>query len=61
MEFGIEKCSMLVMKKWQTKSNRRNGNTKSRQNKNARREKNVQILGHLGGWHHQISGDEIKN
>ena len=28
MEFGIEKCSMLVIKKWQMTYDWRNGNTK---------------------------------
>ena len=52
-EFGIEKCAMLVMKsgKW-------NGTTKSRQNYNARRKLNLQILGYFGGWHHQTNATE---
>ena len=33
----------------------------SRQDENTRRKGNVQILGHLGGWHHQTSRDERKN
>ena len=38
MEFGIEKCAMLVMK--------------------SGKRQNLQILGHLGGWHHQTSANE---
>ena len=41
--------------KWQTTSNWRNRTTKSRQDQNARRKRDLQILGHLGGWHHQTS------
>ena len=60
MEFGIEKCAMLVMKsrKWH---DRRNQTTKSRKNQNAKRKGNEQILGNIGSWHHQTSGDERKN
>ena len=52
-EFGIEKCAMLIMK-W----NWRNGTTKSRQNLDDRWKLNLQILGHLGDWHHQTSTNE---
>ena len=31
MDFGIEKCAMLEMKKWQMIPNWQNGSTKSRQ------------------------------
>ena len=45
MEFGIEKCAMLVMK-----SNKRHmteGTTKSRSNQNDRRKRNLQIIGDI--------------
>ena len=43
MEFGIEKCVMLVIKSvgW-------NGTTKPKQNQNARRKANLKILGDIG-------------
>ena len=59
MECGIEKYTMLEMKKG--KHDRRNRLTKSRQNQNARRKGNLQILGLLGSWPHQTSGDKRKN
>ena len=40
--------------KWQTTYDWRNGTTKSRQ----RNKLNQQILGDLGGWHHQTSANE---
>ena len=46
MEFGIEKCAILV-----TKSGKRpltDGTELSNQDLNARRKRNLQILGHLG-------------
>ena len=46
--------------KWQTTSDRWNGTTKSREDKNAPRKENIQILGHFEGWYHQTSGDERK-
>ena len=47
--------------KWQTTSNWRNRTTKSRQDQNARRKRDLQILRNLGGWHHQTSGNEKQN
>ena len=47
--------------KWQTTSNWRNRTTKSRQDQNARRKQDLQILRNLGGWHHQRSGNEKQN
>ena len=44
MEFGIEKCTMLVMKTGKRHMTWRNRTTKSRKNQNARRKGNVQIL-----------------
>ena len=44
MEFSTEKCAMLVKK-----SGKRHPTTKSRQDKNARRKGNLQILRYLGG------------
>ena len=38
-----------------------NWKTKSRKNKNAQGKENLQILGHIGNWHHQTSADERKN
>ena len=56
MEFGIEKYASN--EKQQTTSDWWNGTTMSRHDKNARKKGNVQILGHLGGWHHQTSQEE---
>ena len=57
MEFGIEKCAMLVMKKWQTTPDGRSRTTKSSSHQNARRKGNQQILGDIGSCHHQTSGN----
>ena len=56
MEFGIEKCALLVMKsgKW-------NRTTKSREDRNARRKRDLQIFRNLGGWHHRTSRNEKQN
>ena len=40
MEFGVEKCPILIMRSGETTYNRRNGTTKSRKNQNARRKGN---------------------
>ena len=57
MEFGIEKWAMLVMKSG--KRHLTDGMELPNQDKikNARRKRNLQILGHLGGWHYQKSGN----
>ena len=39
---------------------RRNWTTKSKQNQNARRKGNLQILANIGSWKHQTSVDERK-
>ena len=52
MEFGIEKCALLVMKSVKL--------PKSRQDQNACRKRDLQILRNLGGWHHQTSRNENK-
>ena len=61
MEFGIEKCEMLVMKSGKRQLTDRNGTTKQGWDKNAHRKRHIQILGHLGVWHHQTSGNERQN
>ena len=55
MEFGIEKCEMLVMKIVKRHL------TDGMELPNGRRKRKLQILGHLGGWHHQTSGNEKQN
>ena len=57
MEFGIEKYALRVMK---TTSNWRNRTTKSRQDQNTRRKRDLQILRNLAGWQNQTSGNERK-
>ena len=61
MEFGIEKCAILIMKsgKWHLKD----GMEPPNQDKirTLGKKENLQILGYLGSWHHQTSGDERKN
>ena len=42
-------------------SNWRNRTTKSRQDQNARRKRDLQILRNLGGWYNQTSGNEKQN
>ena len=62
MEFGTEKCVMHVMKsgKWHLMDRMELPN-EDKIRTLARRNGNLQILGHLGSWHHQTSGDERKN
>ena len=38
-----------------------NRTTKSKQDQNARRKRDLLILWTLGGWHHQTSGNERQN
>ena len=59
MEFGKEKYAMLIMKSGK-RHDRRNGTNKLKENQNARRKGNLQILGNIGSEHHQSSGDEKK-
>ena len=47
--------------KWQSTSNWRNRTTKSRQDQNARRKRDLQIVRNLGGRHHQTSRNEKQN
>ena len=56
MEFGIEKYAMLVMKS--VKRHITEG--VDLPNQNARRKRNLQILGDVGSWHHRTSGNEKK-
>ena len=58
IKFSIEKCAMLVMKsgKWHLTD----GLELPSQDK-IRTLGNLQILGHLGGWHHITSGNEREN
>ena len=60
MEFGIEKCAMLVMKSGKRQLTDGMELSNKDKIKNARRKRNLQILGHLGGWHHQTSGNKGK-
>ena len=60
MEFGIEKCAMLIMKLEMTWDGR-NRTSKSRQNQNARRNGNLQIHGNIGSGHPETLGGERKN
>ena len=57
MEFGIEKCAMIVMKndKWYMTEG------VELPNQVVIRKGNLQILGDTGSWHHQTSGNERKN
>ena len=57
MEFGIEKCAMLIMKS----GKRHLTDGMELPNQDKIRKRNIQILGHLGSWRHQISGDERQN
>ena len=47
--------------KWQTTSNWRKRTTKSRQDQNARRKRDLKILRNLDGWHHQTTRNEKQN
>ena len=46
---------------WRTTHNGRSRTTKSSSHQNARRKGNLQILGNIGSWYHQTSGNERKN
>ena len=48
MGFGIERCTMLVMKNGVTTHNRKRRTTKSSSHQNAQRKGNLQILGDIG-------------
>ena len=52
MEFGREKCAMLIMKSEQ--------NYQIKKNQNALRKGSLQILGNSESGQHQKSGDERK-
>ena len=49
MEFGIEKCAMLVMKSGKRHTADRIELPNQNKMRNARRKQNLQILGNLGG------------
>ena len=53
MEFGIEKCAMLVMKKGKKRNNGRNRITVTRQNKNTWRKRELQVPRHTRSGHDQ--------
>ena len=59
MEFGIEKCAIIVMKRG--KRHITDGMDVPNQDKSSRRKRNLQILGHFEGWHHQTNGKERQN
>ena len=61
MEFGIEKCPMLVIKSGKRQLTGGMELPNQDKIKNARRKRDLQILGHLGGWHNQTSGIERQN
>ena len=47
--------------KWQMTHNGRSRTTKSNSNQNTWGKRNLQILGDIGSWYHQTSGNERKN
>ena len=51
---------IISNEKWEMTHDRRNQTAKSRKNKYALRKGNLQILGNIGSWHHQTSGNERK-
>ena len=56
MEFGIEKCAMLIMRSGILPNDGRNTTTKKRKNQNARRKENLQISRNIRSGYHQPSG-----
>ena len=60
MEFGIEKCAMLITKSRKRKNDGRNSTTKSRKNQNTQKKGNVHILGNIESRHHWTIGDKKK-
>ena len=60
MEFGIEKCVMLIMRTGNRHMTERVRTAKLRKNQNAQRKGNLQILGNIGSGHHRTSGDKRK-
>ena len=62
MEFGIEKCAMLIMKSGKRQITEGTELPKQeKKNQNAWGEGNLQILGKIGSGHNQTSGDEGKS
>ena len=57
MEFGIEKCAMVIIKSGKRQMTKRIELPKQEKNQNARRKGNLQILGNIGSGHHKASGD----
>ena len=57
MEFGLEKCAMLI---GVTTHNGRNRTTKAKKDQNVRSKRNLQILGNIESGQHQTRGDEEK-
>ena len=62
IEFGIEKCSMLIMnsRKRQMMEEIELPNKKNGENQNARKKGNLQALGNIGSGSHQTCRDERK-
>ena len=58
MEFGIEKCAILIMRMTHKGRNR---TIKPRKDQSARRKENLEILRNTGSGHYQTSGDEGKH
>ena len=62
MEFGKEKCAMLIMKsgKRLMMEEMELPNQKKKKNQNVWSKRNLQILGNIWSGHHQTCGDEKK-
>ena len=58
MEFGIEKCVMLIMKKGKKRNNGKNNTPKSEKHQNTCKKIKLQVLGNTGNRHHQTEMKE---
>ena len=61
MEFGKEKCAMLIMRSRKRYVMEEIELQNEEKNQKAQRKRNLQILGNIGSGHHQTSEDERKN
>ena len=58
IEFGIEKRSMLMMKKREKRNNGRNRSTKSEKHLNSKRKRKLQVLRNIGSGLYQTKMEE---
>ena len=60
MEFGIDKCTLLIMKSGKRQMTEVT-ELPNKKNENFQRNRNLQICVNIGNGHHQTRGNERKN